>query len=164
MNCPLTGCPIKKVLLAVIVSLIVTLAFDFAYHGTYMKPMYDATAAMWRTEAEMQSLFSYCFAYHGIFAFAIGGLYCFASKNAGCGGKSARFGITFGLFIGLAFGVSDLSVYMYLPFENWDIPIAWFVGRIIWGILLGLALSFSSRLCKTSCCAGKADCNKKEEA
>lgn len=151
MTCPLTGCPVSKVLINTIVAFVVTMGFDMFFHGTYLKDAYEATASMWRSDEEMKQFFDLCILYHAVLAFGIGGLYAWISKNASCGGKCHKTGLKFGFFIGLILGVSHAASYIWMPIPQ-ELALNWLGGTIVWGLLLGLALSLVCRVtCKKNC-------------
>lgn len=149
MVCPITGCPIKKVLMATIVTFLVTMAYDWVFHGIYMMPDYQATASMWRTEAEMQSLFNICILYHAVLAFGVAGLYCFVGKNASCGGACLKTGLRFGLLLGLIIGISHFASYIWMPIPM-AMAVKWLAGSVVWGLIVGFVLSLLSKKC---CCS-----------
>lgn len=156
MKCPLTGCPIAMVLAATIVAFVVTMGFDWVFHGIYMKEAYEATKDMWRPEEEMQNFFHICLIYHGVLAFGIAGLYCWISRFLPCSGKTPKAGLKFGFFVGLIIGISHFGSYIWMPIPM-DMAINWLIGSIVWGMLLGFVLSQLGRLCcKKSCDKGAA--------
>ena len=151
LTCPVTGCPISKVLVATIVAFVVTMGFDWVFHGIYMKEAYEATADMWRPVEEMEKFFHFCLIYHAVLAFAVGGLYCWIAKSASCGGKCQKTGLRFGFFVGLIVGISHFSSYIWMPIPL-DMAVKWLVGSVVWGLLLGLVLSLLCRMCCKSSC------------
>lgn len=148
--CPITGCPIKHVLIATVVAMAVTYGFDFVYHGMVLKPDYEATKALWRPEAEMMSMMNICIVYHLVLAFGVSALYCLFSKNSACGGACSKTGIKFGLLLGLIVGIIHFSSYIWLPMPM-DLAIKWLGGSLAWGVLVGYALSIVA----SKCCACK---------
>lgn len=151
MKCPLSGCPVKHVLLAAVVVFLLTYAFDFLFHGMFMKPYYEATASLWRPEAEMQSMMGFCLLYHGVLAIAVAGLYCMVGKSSECQGKCPKMGVKFGILLGLVLGISDFSSYMWLPLTSTEIPMLWLIGRLVWGVVIGIALAYTCRCMKKNC-------------
>lgn len=160
LKCPLTGCPIGMVLATTLVAFIVTMGFDFAFHGIYMKEAYEATASMWRTEDEMKQLSQFCYIYHGVLAFALAGLYCWISRFLPCGGKTPKAGLKFGLFIGLIIGISHFASYIWMPIPL-DMAINWLVGSVVWGLILGFILSLLARCCCKKSCGSGNSCDSK---
>ncbi|MBU6236162.1 MAG: hypothetical protein KGQ41_09980 [Alphaproteobacteria bacterium] len=148
--CPITGCPIKKILITTIIVMIATYAYDFLFHGVLMRADYEATANLWRSEADMKALFPFCLIYHGVLAFAVSGLYCMYAKGCACGGKCPKTGMKFGLFIGLIVGIGMFSSYIWLPMPL-AMAVKWLVGGVVWGLLIGFVLSKVA-----SCCCKKA--------
>jgi hypothetical protein len=122
-------------------------AFQWLYHGVYMMPAYQATASLWRPEAEMQDMMWVCIVTKLIMAFAICCLYCWVSKGCESEGKCTKKGAKFGFKIGLLLGAHDFASYMWLP-VSMDIPLKWFVGDVLMGVLIGVVLAFVTRTCK----------------
>lgn len=152
LTCPLTGCPVKHVLLAFLVVFIISFGFDFIFHGMFMKPHYEATAALWRPEAEMQDMMALCLLYHAVFSLGVASLYCLLGKCSPCGGKCPKTGLKFGILLGLILGIDDFAGYIWLPLPDMNIPLYWLAGRIVWGAAVGFALS-------CACCMMKKDCS-----
>ncbi len=129
---------------AVFVTLFV---FQWIFHGVYMMPQYEATASMWRTQEEMQSLMWVCLVTKLITAFAVTCLYCWLAQACPSGGKCYKKGAKFGLKIGLILGAHDFASYAWLPIQM-DMAVNWFIGDVIMGVLVGLALALSCRITK----------------
>lgn len=159
--CPITGCPISKVLMMTIVTALVAFGFDWLVHGNLLKADYAAYASLWRPEETMQAFLPYCILYHVVFAFAISGLYCFVAKGSACKGACPMTGIKFGLLVGLMLGITDFAAYIWLPMENTDLVIKWLIAGIVRGVLLGYVLSMlCKQCCKKSACEKTSSCCK----
>lgn len=150
MTCPITGCPIKKVLIATVVAGLVTFVYDWFVHGVLLKADYAATAALWRPMADMEAMWQVCVIYHVVLAFGVAGLYCFMGQKSDCGGSCTKMGATFGLLLGLIMGITHFSSYIWLPMPL-GLALKWLAAGVIWGVLIGFVLS---RFCTT--CAKKA--------
>lgn len=140
LTCPITGCPVKHILLATLGVFLVTYGFDFLYHGVLLKGDYMATASLWRTEADMKANWPVCLLYHFVLSFGIAGLYCFVGKKSSCGGACPATGVKFGLLLGMILGISAFSAYIWLPMPL-GLAVKWLVGNVILGVLLGFILS-----------------------
>src|SRR5690349_15332962 len=86
----------KRGFIAFIVAFVFIFFFGFFWHGILMKPMYQATASMWRTDADFNDHFLILILGHAIVAFAFTGLY--VSK---VGINSAGIGFGYGIVIGI---------------------------------------------------------------
>lgn len=150
LTCPITGCPVKHILIATVAVFAVTFAFDWLYHGVYLKDMYEATAAIWRPKAEMDAMMGVCLVYHAVLAFGVSALYCMMAKNCACGGGCPKTGMRFGLLLGLVIGIVHFSSYIWLPISM-DLALRWLGGAVVWGVLTGYVLS----LVKSKCCCKK---------
>src|SRR5205814_10580841 len=65
----------KRGFVAFLVAFVFMFFFGFVWHGILMKPMYMATASLWRAEADFNSHFPILLLGHAVFAFAFTGLY-----------------------------------------------------------------------------------------
>ncbi len=136
------------------------MGYDMFVHGTLLKADYEATAALWRPEAEMKEMFVFCFLYHLVLAATITCLFkkfragysacCPEAATACCPIKSG--GVCFGLKIGVLMGAISAASYIWLPIPG-ALAIKWFIASLVQGIIAGAILGM---LCK-----GKGDCGTK---
>jgi hypothetical protein len=153
IKCPICGCPVTTVLKYAIIAFLVMFAFEWVFHGMYMMPAYEATADLWRPQAEMEELFPYGMLSKFFTAFALGGLYGLAYRTSVHGGKCLKAGLKFGFLAGVVLGMRDFSAYTYMPISM-DMALNWLLGGFLTGILVGVALAFASRMCnKGASCA-----------
>lgn len=147
MCCPISGCPVKHVLIAAVVAFAAMFGLEYLFHGIYMMPDYEATASLWRPESEMQGLFHICLIRKGLMALAIAGLFCWAGKSCGgicCPVKGAKFG----LLIGLLLGANDFGTYLWMPIPL-DLAVKWLIGNTLIGVVTGALLGLvCGKLCK----------------
>lgn len=125
--------------------------FQWLFHGVYMMPAYEATASMWRSKEEMESLMWVCITTKLAMTFAICGLYCYAAKGCESKGKCPKKGAKFGFMIGLLLGAHDFASYAWLPIPM-DMATKWLTGDILMGVLIGLALAFLCQMCNKGEC------------
>lgn len=130
-------------------------AADFLVHGVWLKPLYEQTAALWRTEAEMQGYMGYCLALHALLALLITALFrkckqaCTPVPADGKKPCPVKGGLCFGITIGLLLAVLDAKAYIYMPISG-ELAIKWFFSGMLNGIGSGLILSFLFSRCKKS--------------
>ena len=136
--------PGVKCLIPLAVAFAVLFVFQWLFHGVYMMPAYEATASLWRSKEEMEGMMWVCILTKLIMAFAICCLYCWMAKNCESQGRCVPKGAHFGFNIGLLLGAHDFASYMWLPIEM-DMAVNWFVGDVIMGILIGVALAYTCR-------------------
>ncbi|MDX1975090.1 MAG: hypothetical protein SFT92_05380 [Rickettsiales bacterium] len=139
-------CPIKC-LIPLIAAFATLFGFQWVYHGIYMMPDYQATAALWRPEADMQNLWWVCIATKLVMAGVICCLYCCMAKSCPSQGKCVKKGAIFGFKIGLLLGAACFASYIWLPISL-NMAIKWLVGDIIMGVLVGVVLALTCRICK----------------
>jgi hypothetical protein len=105
--------------------------FGFVWHGILMKPMYMATASLWRAEADFNSHFPILILGHAVVAFAFTGLY--VSK---VGINSAGAGFGYGIVLGiLACGINIIR-FAVEPLTT-NILLMWFAGDLICFAIMG---------------------------
>ncbi|NBX67177.1 MAG: hypothetical protein EBQ96_09300 [Proteobacteria bacterium] len=148
LTCPVTGCPVKNILIMTAAVFVVTFGFDFLYHGVFLKADYEATANLWRSQTEMQAMMGISLLYHAVLALGVGSLYGLVTKNSPCCGACAKTGLKFGFLIGLTVGILMFANYIWVPMPL-DLAIKWLVGSLAWGIVTGYVLSLVSGKC---CC------------
>lgn len=149
MCCPITGCPVKQVVISAVAVFAVIFGFNWLFHGIYMMPDYKATAALWRSEEEMQGMMHICLIQKGLMSLAIAGLFCWLGKNCGGIGCPVK-GAKFGLLIGLLLGASMFGSYMWLPIPL-EMAVKWLLGDVVMGVLIGAVLGLLNGkfLCRT---------------
>lgn len=149
MNCPITGCPIKKVVLSTLVAFVVIFAFDYVFHSIYMMPDYLATAQLWRSPEEMKDYFQFITIAQFMRAFGYAGLFALLCKCTG--GCNYALGIRFGLITGILIGACSIASHAYMPVPL-HIPLKWLGGEIVQAVLVGIALTMFNRH-KSGCCS-----------
>ena len=117
----------KRGFLAFIVAFVFIFFFGFVWHGLMMKPMYNATSNLWRTEPVMPILILG----HAVLAFAFTGLY--VSK---VGKNSAAVGFGYGIVLGiLACGINIIR-FAVEPLTT-NILLMWFAADLICFAIMG---------------------------
>jgi hypothetical protein len=121
----------KRGFLAFIVAFVFIFLFGFVWHGILMKPMYMATASLWRAEADFNSHFPILILGHAVVAFAFTGLYvCKVGIN------SAGAGFGYGIVLGiLACGINIIR-FAVEPLTT-NILLMWFAGDLICFAIMG---------------------------
>jgi hypothetical protein len=123
-------------------------AFDGFYHGMLLKSAYEATASLWRPEAEMEQMFMWCLAMHAAVAFLFVWLF---TRNYE--GKGIGEGIRFGLPLGALLGVLNAGAYIYMPIPE-SLALAWLVGGILRGVVMGIVCALVyGYLCRKGGCS-----------
>jgi len=135
------SCRLGVTTLAVFVA---TFAFDWVYHGVLLKRAYEATAALWRPEAEMQEYFVYCLLMHLVQAFLLTWIFTRHYE-----GRGVPEGVRFGLAIGALIGVLHAGGYIYMPIPG-ALAIAWLIGGVMTGLVAGIVAALVyGRVCKS---------------
>jgi len=115
----------KRGFIAFIVAFLFIFFFGFFWHGILMKPMYQATASMWRSEADFNNHFPILILGHAVVAFAFTGLY--VSK---VGVNSAGIGFGYGIVIGIFASGVNLIRFAVEPLTT-GILLMWFAADLI---------------------------------
>jgi hypothetical protein len=125
---------VKRIALATVLVFVFVFIYEALFHGLLLKDLYMATANLWRSPAEMRQFFPLTSSVQIIFSLITVLFYCNLAKT-----KTISSGLKFGAFLGLLYGVSQFSLYAYMP-----IPItlasAWLVGLLIQNALIGLII------------------------
>ena len=117
----------KRGFLAFIVAFVFIFFFGFVWHGLMMKPMYNATSSLWRTEP----VFPILILGHAVLAFAFTALY--VSKVAK---NSAAVGFGYGIVLGiLACGINIIR-FAVEPLTT-NIVLMWFAADLICFAIMG---------------------------
>ena len=117
----------KRGFLAFIVAFVFIFFFGFVWHGLMMKPMYNATSTLWRTEP----VFPILILGHAVLAFAFTGLY--VSK---VGVNSAAVGFGYGIVLGiLACGINIIR-FAVEPLTT-NIVLMWIAADLICFAIMG---------------------------
>jgi hypothetical protein len=144
------GCCPKKWLMTGLVAFVVTFVYDWFVHGNLLMDQYSATAALWRPEAEMNAMFSYCIGKHALEALVFAALFlgwkchqtfgaCFTSLCP------VRKGFCFGATVGLLLGINSAAAYIYMPIPQ-SLAIAWLIAETVkWGAVGAILALFCSR-------------------
>jgi hypothetical protein len=121
----------KRGFLAFLVVFVFMFFFGYVWHGILMKPMYAATASLWRAEADFNSHFPILILGHAVVAFAFTGLYvCKVGIN------SAGTGFGYGIVLGiLACGINIIR-FAVEPLTT-NILLMWFAGDLICFAIMG---------------------------
>jgi hypothetical protein len=121
----------KRGFIAFIVAFIFMFVFGFLWHGILMKPMYQATASMWRSEGDFNAHFPILILGHAVVAFAFTGLYV-SKVGQNCAGVGFGYGIVIGI---LACGVNIIR-FAVEPLTN-NILFMWFAADLICFAIMG---------------------------
>jgi hypothetical protein len=121
----------KRGFVAFLVACVFMFFFGFIWHGILMKPMYMATASLWRAEADFNSHFPILILGQAVVAFAFTGLYvCKVGIN------SAGTGFGYGIVLGiLACGINIIR-FAVEPLTT-NILLMWFAGDLICFAIMG---------------------------
>jgi len=124
----------KRVLLAGIAVFIAWEVLDFVIHNVLLKSSYEATASLWRPEAEMKMgvmvvvvlIAALCFA--AIYGWLI------SPKSVGAG---IKFGLLYGIALGVGMGYGSYAV-MPLPYY---LALSWFLATVAEAVVAGLLVA-----------------------
>jgi hypothetical protein len=109
----------KGMLISGIVAFIFVFLYEFLVHGFLMKGMYEATASVWRPQAE--SSMPVMLLSQFLFAMALAFFYPIIGPD-----KQCKKAIPFGVGLGLVMAMPQIATYSYLPIPI-TISLAWAV-------------------------------------
>ena len=121
----------KQISAAVVAVLLAWSLTDYLLHGVLLMPTYEATAHLWRPQAEMKS-----WIIHLVTLIAAGGfvkIYALLCSPKSIG-RGAFFGLLWGVVAGVSMGYGTYAV-MPLPYH---LALGWFLGTTVQGVLGGL--------------------------
>lgn len=121
-----------KQAIATVVVFVVWEILDFVIHSVILGGAYERTASLWRPEGEMKMGLMHGVVLVASFAFVM--IYDRLLKA-----KGLIPGLSYGLWFGLATGISmGYGTYAVMPIE-YSIAATWFWGSIVQGALGGIA-------------------------
>lgn len=153
-NCSSQGCLVKW-LVAAAVTFAVLFGCGYVIHHIWLMPIYQQTVALWLLMDQMQQMFPLLMLYYVALALIISALFCKIkkAKMAACatdgsmsecriGGRHCpiKFGICFGLLIGLFMGVQCAGSYIWMPIPK-ELAVKWLIGDVVQGLIIGVVLS-----------------------
>ena len=123
----------KRLILAILVVFAAVWVSDCLIHGVWLKPTYDATASLWRTEQEMTARIGWMFGGQFLAALAFVMLWAkgFAER------ATLKCGVLYGLFMGL-FGQSMTMIFYVVEPLPGSLAVKWFIAGLGQSVLLGL--------------------------
>jgi len=127
----------KKFIIAGVASFIAIFLFDMVWHGKLLVEQYQATSFLWRSPEEMQAYFNWAILLQAALGFAAAFIFTRHYEN-----KGMKEGIRFGLMLGAVLGIMSFTMYAYMPIPM-SLAIAWFVGSLIQGVLIGIVCSMT---------------------
>jgi hypothetical protein len=130
---------IPRLLLAIVVGFVLVFGTDFLIHGIWLKPDYDATKALWRPEAEMETRMAWMFFAEFICAGSFMVVWAL-----GFAGRSVCTGILVGLVLGLFEQVWAIVNFVVMPMPG-ELAAKWFVSGLAQVVLLGVAAALIYR-------------------
>ncbi len=114
----------KKIILPTIVVFIAWMILDMIIHNLILGSAYEATANLWRPEAEMKMGLMYVVTL--IYAFSFVGVYTWFFRDKGIG-TGLKYGLLLGLGVGIGMGYGSYAV-MPIPYS---MAITWFLGTLV---------------------------------
>lgn len=113
--------------------------YEWFFHGTILKGMYEETAFLWRTESDMRAHFFWLVL--GQFLIAV--MFCYIFLK-GYENKGLLEGMRYGLLMGVFLSIPSFVMHAVQPFPL-EMAFAWIIGGIIEFILAGMLLAWVYR-------------------
>lgn len=124
---------VKSLLITIVVAFVAIQVMDFLVHGVWLKPVYEATKSLWRSEADMQSMMPIMLLGHLLTAGAFTLIYAAAVAEKQRLSCTLKYASTMGLFA----GAGQLMMYAVQPYPG-SLVVKWIVAGIIEAIILGV--------------------------
>lgn len=127
----------KKLIIAIVAVFIGWEILDYVLHSRILSSTYQATAHLWRPEAEMKNglLAIVTLISAAVFVY----IYAAFISNKSMA-TAVKYGVLFGVCVGVSMGYGSYSV-MPIPYS---LALSWFLGTlveaVVGGILLGLLI------------------------
>lgn len=130
---------IPRLLLAIVVAFVIIFGTDMLIHGIWLKPDYDATKTVWRSESEMNARIGWMFLAQIICAatFVLIWAWGFAGGKIG---TAVMFAVVMGMFQ----GIWVLVNYVVIPMPG-DLAVKWYFAGMAQAVLIGIATSLIYR-------------------
>ena len=126
----------KNLLISGLVVFVVSQVLDFVSHGIALGPAYEATAQLWRPEAEMTSMMWVMYVVGLLWAFIFVYIFGWARKGEGIM-EGVQYGFCIGLFVVTPMAFNTYAV-MPVPFS---MALGWFFTGMIKVMICGAVLS-----------------------
>ncbi|MCD6373988.1 MAG: hypothetical protein J7L94_00575 [Caldisericaceae bacterium] len=124
----------KKFILAVVAVFVAWGILDMIIHGLILEPLYQQSAQLWRPEGEMMMGLMYIVSLLSSIFFVW--IY-YALIN-----KSMKNALLYGLFYGLATGISmGYGTYSFMPIP-YLLALGWFLGTVLETVVAGALLGW----------------------
>ena len=125
----------KRLIPAILVTFIFIFAYEWGFHGVFLKSLYETTPQLWRPMAIMPQYMPYLFAGQFFMAVFLGLIFSKGYENRGIGE-----GIRFGLLIGLLLSSGHLMWYAVSPVPAL-LVVYWIVGGTLEMMIAGMILA-----------------------
>lgn len=130
---------LKRFIPAVIAVFAVVFLYDWVLHGVVLSDAYQATAHLWRPEAQMQEYFMTLVLGQFIFA----AFFCLIFLK-GYENKGVFEGARYGIYVALLLASRDIIIYAVQPIPE-TLVLSWIVGMLGECILAGMVLAMIYR-------------------
>ncbi|GAV20995.1 hypothetical protein MMIC_P1974 [Mariprofundus micogutta] len=124
-----------RLLLAMLAVAVFVFVFEWLFHGIYLADTYQATASLWRSQAEMEAHMGWMMGGQLLMAAVFSYLYSFVRTCGGIGG-----GACYGLIVGLLMVSPQLITYAVQPVPG-SLVATWMIGGLIELILAGMLVA-----------------------
>lgn len=126
---------IKRLILAIIAGWVVIFATDFLIHDFWLRPVYEATKAIWRPDDEMHTRI--CWMFFAQFLIVATFVIVWAK---GFAGRDIGTAVFFGFVMGLFQQTWVVILFVVLPIPG-ELAIKWLIGGLVQAVLLGIVTS-----------------------
>ena len=125
----------KQLLLAMLAVAVFVFVYEMIFHGMMLKATYQATAELWRPEADMQAKMIWLMLAQALMAIMFCLIFSFTRMCNGIQG-----GVCFGLLVGLLMSAPQIITYVVQPIPA-DLLLKWLVGGMLEAVLMGVIVA-----------------------
>jgi hypothetical protein len=128
----------KRLMLAIVAVFIGVAATNFLIHQVWLMSTYNATASLWRPQAEFMSHMGWLMLGQLLRVVMFVVLYAKGFADKAC----IRCAVMFGLLMGVFFEANTLIVYATQPLPG-ELAVKWFLANVTQSVLMGLIVFFT---------------------
>ncbi|MCG3198282.1 MAG: hypothetical protein HUU16_03835 [Candidatus Omnitrophica bacterium] len=121
----------KKVLIAIVAVFVAWSVLDILIHGVMLRPSYEASASLWRPEAEMKMGLLYVVTLICAVTFVLIYHLLISSKSLA---KGIQYGLLYGIGTGIGMGYGSYA-FMPMPYL---MALVWFLGSVVECVVAGV--------------------------
>ena len=126
---------IARLIFAIVAAFVAIFATDLLIHEFWLAPEYKASAALWRPESQMMSLFHLM-----LLAQFLCALMFVLIWAKGFSGRDIATGLVFGIMMALFQQIWAIAIYVVMPLPG-SLAVKWFFSGIVQLAIVGMIVA-----------------------